>query len=175
MKLPKNVKPELCASDDETRQSIFHPWTTKAEGDDNAAHLWATDGRKMIRFPVQLEEGESVGVIPCKAFEIARKECGRMKESIIHANGVVTLSNGTTMPRPSDYNPPKAEQVWPDKDRPVTFKVCLNAELLAEMQKAAGAKGVLLEFENDTSSIKVRFSSPAILGTEGILMPMRYV
>lgn len=171
MKFPKTVKPELCASEDQTRMSIVHPWTVKA-GDET--YLVATDGRKMVRFPVTLEEGEEPGPVPCKAFELARKECNsRNREASIHANGVITLSSGATLPRPEGFTPPNYAQVWPAKDRPVNFKVCLDAELLVEMQKAAGAKGCLLEFEDAEGCIKVRFSSPAIPGTEGLLMPMR--
>lgn len=174
MKLPKNVKPEVCVSKDSTRQVICQPWTAKV-GEET--FLYSTDGRKMLKIPVTLDEGEECGAIPNEAFKIARKEAGKRGNASMHCNGLVRFDNGATIPRPDqkDWKLPDCEQVFPAKDRPVKYKIALDAFLLAELQEGVGATSVSLEFGDDKDVILIRFgySGQEPTGAVGLLMLMR--
>lgn len=174
MKLPKNVKPEICVSGDPHRQVICQPWTAKV-GEET--FLYSTDGQKMLKIPVQLEEGEEVGAIPNEAFKMARKESGKRGNASMHCNGLIRFDNGATIPRPDqkDWKLPDCEQVFPAKDRPVKYKIALDAFLLAELQEGAGGSQVMLEFGENTDVIRVTFRHKGCdpVGAVGLLMPCR--
>jgi hypothetical protein len=170
MIINKNQKIEKCCSTDDTRYVLNNPWTASVGEPDaegyRPAKMVATDGRMMVVLPVLLEPGETAGQIPVEAIKQARKE----RTPKLHANGSVTLPNGVVMPRNHEVKLPAYEQVIPAEDRPVTYKVCFNAALLAKMQEAMGSEFVTLEFADPKDIIVVKGSK-----VEGIgyLMPAR--
>lgn len=174
MKINKTFKPELIASTDDTRYTITAPYL---EGD----RVIATNGMAMVVLPIEREENDTDGHIQSEAFKTARKQLKNLSESQFVANGQITYADGSTAPRVKDMgNFPQWKQVVPPIDRPVGFKVALDAELLLKLADALGAmpdenkkngKIVTLTFKNELSAIVVTPHTDT--KAMGILMPVR--
>jgi hypothetical protein len=170
MKLNKNCKIELVASKESTRLALINPYL-------QGSNLIATDGRKLVAIPVELEDGDSDGPVDCSAFKLARKTVSGEKFSKISANGclkVQTKDGEITMQRSfKETTFPAWEKVLPDPDRG-GIKIGLNAKFLYEMAQALGGDCVVIEILDATSPIVVKGSNENYIeGSIGVLMPVR--
>jgi len=173
MKLHSNIKIESIVSKDKTRAAICHPWIDAENG-----KLIATNGSAMAVIPVELDESDESGHVPCEAFKQARK--GVKGEVSMLCNGNVTLPSGAILPRDKSETPPKWQAVMPEKPDSVVA-ISLNAAMLAKLAEAMGTEGVTLAIESPDRPILV---TPAYAGrmgevrptcreAVGILMPLR--
>ena len=133
----------------------------------------ATDGRMLACVPVELEEGDTPGLVSIEALGQARKLARKGEMARLEANGVLILPNGATYPRPDSENLkyPNWRQVVPNEEP--RFRIALSAERLLAIAEALGAKEsqVVLEFTDKLSPVRVKAlaSDEAI----GVLMPVR--
>jgi len=147
----------------------------------NAAHLdvanarlVATDGHKLVAIPVTIDDGDTSGPVTAEAIKAAIKAAGRNSDAFIFCNVVLAVPNGPSFPRPTDLGQfPDYEQIIPKAG---TAQIGINAEYLAAIQKAAGTKGIGLQFalnEDGTidgnSAVRVHAGADVI----AVVMPMR--
>jgi hypothetical protein len=170
MKIHTDCQIEEVASKDKTRKVLNHVFL---RGD----KLLATDGRALVEFPVELEQGDVDGYVTADALKAARKA-----GASIHANGSLSLSNGQAFPRPSVEEVgtyPNCVQVVQNADsKPVTLSIAFDVGLLKNLADAFGTEAVKLEL-CDTDSV-IRVYPVATRGcavpnekARGILMPIR--
>ena len=181
MKLPANCKIELCASDDETRPVLSHPYLDMT--DPQKPLLVATDGRRIAILPVTVEEGECSGWVSTDALTAARKSAGKKGVSMIHCNGACE-TGGVRYPRPGfDREFPNWRQVIPDYSKAKTVKLSLNVDLLMGLAKGMGVDSVELTIAPDedggvTAALVARplpeKGQTLPQGTFGVIMPMRH-
>ncbi len=140
MRLDKNSKVELIATTDETRPHLLHPWL-----DVEAKVLVATDGTRLIKHPVVIDDGDVSAFVSVVALKAARKLVPKKVAHLEIAVGVdhLTLTNGMTMPTPkSDLSFPPYEKVIPNYSNRETVTVGLDAKLLMGLcQALGGGKG----------------------------------
>lgn len=186
MKIHKDIKIEAIASGDRSRYNTSEPFLdTSVEG---APLLVATNGKAMAAVPVELQEGDAQGYVSADVLKTARKQAGRLKQACVKLNGVATLPDESTMPRhgkAKDGEFPKWRNVWPEFDGKSTVRVAIDAELLADLAKAMGTRGVVLKFvlpkegSAADSAIEARPCGVGHGGTcaepsaKGLLMPLR--
>lgn len=181
MKIPANCKIELCASDDETRYVLTHPYLDMT--DPEKPVIVATDGKRMAVIPVTVEEGECSGFVAKEALAAARKAAGKKGVSMIHCNGACE-TGGVRYPRPEfdGRNYPNWRQVIPDYSKVKTVKLSLNVDLLMGLAKGMGVDSLELTIAPDedggvTAGLIARPlpEKGQILpeGTFGVIMPMR--
>jgi DNA polymerase III sliding clamp (beta) subunit (PCNA family) len=149
----------------------------------NAAHLdvagsrlVATDGHKLVCVPVTIEEGDTSGPVTAEAIKAAIKAAGRHCDAAIACNGSLAVQNGPSFPRPDPDDIgkfPGFERIIPKEG---TAQIGINAEYLAAIQKAAGTKGIGLQFTlhadgsiDATSAVRVHCGA----GVIAVVMPMR--
>lgn len=131
----------------------------------------ATDGRMLACVPVELEPGDTAGLVTVEALTQARKLARSGEMAQVEANGCLKLANGATLPRP-ELQYPNWRQVVPQGEP--RFRFALSAERLLAIAQALGAKEsqVVLEFTDELSPVRVRAvgcNSEAL----GVLMPVR--
>lgn len=134
MKFDRKFKPELCASQDLTRESLAH-----VELDTESKVMVATNGGCMVVIPVTLDSNDKSGPIHTDALTVARKAAKKLKQTDaeINANGVLNIpAAGIDMQRPSERGFVQWEQAVP-KDRKVT--VAFNAKMLKDIADAIGS------------------------------------
>jgi hypothetical protein len=173
MKLHPSIKIEAIVSKDKLRAVIQNPWIDTENG-----RLVATNGSAMAVIPVELDEEDEPGHVPCDAFKQARK--GAKGEISMLCNGNVTLPSGAILPRDKSETPPNWQAVMP-QDHQVNMKISLNAAMLAQLAEAMGTEGVTLEIEAADKTIVVKPAyagrmgeiRPACWQAVGILMPIR--
>jgi DNA polymerase III sliding clamp (beta) subunit (PCNA family) len=147
----------------------------------NAAHLdvdgsrlVATDGHKLVCVPVTIEDGDTSGPVTAEAIKAAIKAAGRTGYAAIACNGSLAVANGPSFPRPGDLGEfPGFDRIIPKEG---TAQIGINAEYLAAIQKAAGAKGIGLQFAlnadgsiDASSAVRVHCGA----GVIAVVMPMR--
>ena len=142
----------------------------KSKRMERTAVLEATDSYRALTVPVEVSDDDTPGLIHPLALTTARKE----KVEEIRANGstVVPVNGGQLeLHRPHGTFPKLPEILTFDGD-PV-FTIGLNAELLAGIAKALGAKdsGLRLEFFGPLKPMRVTFDGAP--GCVGALMPVR--
>ena len=175
MKLHPKVKIESIVSKDKTRAAICNPWIDAENG-----KLVATNGSAMAIIPIELEDEDTSGHVPCDAFKQARK--GAKGEVSMICNGNVTLQTGAILPRNKSETPPNWQVVIPHKPK-VNVRISLNAVMLAKLAEAMGTEGITLEIDEPDSPVIVK---PAYAGRHGeakpvcpdaigIIMPIRSV
>lgn len=181
------------ASKDATRRIITTLNVRRGhKGFDGEGCIVATDGRRLAVVPCELESGDVEGLIRSDA--IARGDKERRKGprrrnaktpiAIDAGEDRLEMENGTNIPRldPDGYT--RKDEVFPETDRvvPDDYRVeyALNAELLAELSEALGAKGkgIRLRFRRTLEGIdahSVVEVRPADKENKavGLLMPMR--
>ena len=162
------AKPEACVATEAGRYAMHYlSLRCKSERFPGKGELAATDGRKLIVLPVECEPHDTDGFVTVDALKAARKvgKATRRHGGIVRivANGAQAVYDrpaenypeaeaestppAMTMPRPTDGAFPKLDAVIPssfDDERRTT--VGFNAEFLAELQEALGARSVLLSF-----------------------------
>jgi DNA polymerase III sliding clamp (beta) subunit (PCNA family) len=147
---------------------------TAAHLDVAGSRLVATDGHKLVCIPVTIEDGDTSGPVTAEAIKAAIKAAGRHCDAAIACNGSLAVANGPTFPRPGDLGQ------FPDFDRIIpkdgTAQIGINAEYLAAIQKAAGVKGIGLQFAlNEDGSIDASSAVRVHCGADviAVVMPMR--
>lgn len=168
MKIEKKYKPELICSKDATRPSIQETYATKHKG---KPVLVATDGRRLLAVPIEVDNEKEYGYIPKAALKFAKASLLERRSTFIQfsANGKITFSNGWTMPRDNQQVFPKWETVIP-KEAPET--IAINAKLLYELAQSMGCETVALHIgeKNEGIIVKPTENNEAF----GVLMPVRH-
>lgn len=166
MKFPKSCKIELVATKDSSYVALLHPYLIGSQ-------LTATDGRRLVVIPVEREEGDTDGRISAAALAASRKLANRATgEACIKANSVQSLTDGSTLPRPTKEECgqfPNWEQVIPHEEHP--HFITLNAKFLWECVQAIGAEHITLSIKDEVSPCII--TSPDLPGAKAVLMPIR--
>lgn len=183
MRMERRFKPEIIASTD--RQALTH---LCIDIHNDKTVIVATDGRRLVVVPCEIDSIHEVGLVPVEAIKqartvkVKRKSRGRFRsgrdiepaELEVSLNGKVQFDKGPvhiTIDRPAaDVVYPKWPQIIPTSGP--TFTVALNAELLAGLAKALGSDGaVQLQFRGENDPIHVTADKHS--GAFGLLMPCR--
>jgi DNA polymerase III sliding clamp (beta) subunit (PCNA family) len=152
MKFDKSIKVETFASKDETRPHLCHTHL-----DTEACVMVATDGHRMIVTPVaDIEPDDRTGPITEEALKAARKIAGRYVDAAVFANGALTLSNGTSFPRPKEDGFPPYKQVMPRAGVEGRRTVGVNAKYLASVFTALGDCNVTMTIGGELDPIVFR-------------------
>jgi DNA polymerase III sliding clamp (beta) subunit (PCNA family) len=178
MKLPKTVKIEAVCSNDETRCVLMHPYLDIKDG---AARIVATNGRALVAVPVTVEDGEESGWVSIPALTAARKAAPKRGEekdmARVHCNGTCQTTTAD-FPRPfkgkDGYWFPNYRQAIPDAEHQGGMKLAFNAQLLADIVKAAGGTGIVRLFQPEDPEAPITIGiDGAPEGTIAVLMPCR--
>ena len=176
MKIDMKYAPELCASDDTTRQQLCQAYLDAT--DRNAAKMVTTDGHMMAVIPVESLDHEDVtGNIPLDALVEAKRASKAAKKDGVYlsANGAVKLDDGRTFPR-GEMQFPSWRDVVPgmegsfEQDE-IKATVGINPRLLLDAIKASGCgkrEGVTLEIRGPLSPVVVRCGE-----AYAVVMPMQ--
>lgn len=177
MRLDKKSKVELVASTDVTRPHLLHPYL-----DVEAKVLVATDGHRLIKHPVIIDDGDVSAFVSVASIKAARKLAPKGEDLEINVGAkTLRLIDGMTMPTPkSDYPFPPYEKVIPNYNSRTTVTVGLDVGLLLGLLQAMGGTTkdatVSLTFPLQDGGgvmfdpiVVVRGESEAV----GILMPSR--
>ncbi len=135
MRLSKASKIELIASCDEGRPHLLHPYL-----DVDAKVLVATDGHRLIKHPVIIDDGDVSAFVSKEAIKAARKLATKVEDLEINVGAkTLRLINVLTMPTPqSDYPFPPYDKVIPNYSNRTTVTVGLDAKYLLELCQAMG-------------------------------------
>ena len=147
MRFNKTLKIENALSKDPTRPQLMAAWY-----DVENKTLTATDGHRLTRIAVTVDEGDHTGWITADAIKAARKAVPkRVDDAQILANGALVVPKGPTFARPSDeVKPPPFDQVIPDpySETETTRKRSeffgINPDYLADAMAAMGGKGIAI-------------------------------
>ena len=177
MEISKTARIEKVMSKDDTRFNICNG--NLEQGDDGTPVLVATNGHVLAVCPVVADESE-FGPITSAAIVHGRK-VARSRGSCavqLKANGKYEFPDGSSLPLPDSSEVtefPNWRQVMPDHSKnEVALKVALNPKLLLELADAIDSKtGVVLEFIDDGSAVKVTPTSADGVGNFGVIMPIR--
>lgn len=132
MLFPINYKPELCASNDETRPHICEVYLDAEKG-----KLCATNGHVLVRLPVETSQDpdkpDVTGFVSRDALAVARKNGGQLE-----CSSELKTANGQAFPRPSkgEVFPPYQKVIPAPKETDI--KVGLNPQYLWDMARALG-------------------------------------
>lgn len=158
--------------------------TTPPAGHTSGGSLVATDGRRIVVVPVELDDGDDAGLVSVEAFTQAVKLAGKGSEASMKANGSLVCKNGATFERPTgDF--PRWQQAMPAfrPADPGTVTIAFNAVYLAEIIKALGTvtdcASITFQVETDsTTGRHTAAKAPILVGTGskafafGALMPI---
>lgn len=190
MKFDKHKDPVACAAKESTRYAVNG--VAVVERGDGATFLAATDGRMLSLVRAYPEDGDDMPsilgqgrVYPLAAFVAARKACKRRPDASLMLNGsaYVQADGATTEYARPDGTFPDALAIVPKNK--VALSLCLNAELLARLQKGLGGNAVRIEIhalgrEGDVDPNVPLTIRPIYLegpatedGSLGVLMPIR--
>lgn len=181
MKLHRDIKIESVASDDVTRSAITEPYL---EINDGKGQIVATDGSALAIVPCEVQAGDESGFVSAESLSNARKATPkRLSHVEIRCNVALAVKDGATFSRPTEETLgkfPNWRQCIPPLDRVPVYRIALNARLMAELSKAMGTHGVVLEIIDELSAIIVRPASagkgvpePLCKDAVGVIMPCR--
>lgn len=154
MKILKNAKVEKAVATETARYVMNDCWLSVED-----KRLVATDGRIMVAFPIEPEEGDESGPMSVKALQAARKAAPKKATHFsLKANGHYILPDGGTMPRDKTHN---RFLDWKAIIPTNTAKagketLSINAAYLEKIQEAIAADYVTLEFIQGAHCIKVK-------------------
>ena len=162
--MQKAYKPELIVSKDKSRYVLNYSYL-------QGEYLYATDGRKMIKIKVQLDEGDTDGFIPSLAYALGRKTT-KESEIQLNCNGSVQVKSPdglVSISRDVQGQFPICEQVIP-KEKPI-WRIAISAALLKNLSDSMGTDGVILDVIAKNKAILVSpiNKDPNVMG---LLMPM---
>lgn len=141
MKLSRDYRPELLCSTDEDRPAILHPYL-------KGAFLFATDGRRIGQFPVELEDGDVDGAVLRNVLIDAR-------DSADSADGMLHISCA------KDTLSYKSQFGWVKWERPQLDKIINYRSAIAEFpQRKAKQIGMNIDF---LTSLSEAFGSPSFM------------
>lgn len=179
MKLPKEILIEKVASTDASRSAIGEPYLDVTDG---KGTLVSTNGNAMAIVPVALAPEDVAGYVSKAVLKAARKQAGRLRETIIGLNGFAALADGSAMPRNGAAQHctfPSWRQVVPKEISETT--ITLDARLLWELAQSMGTRGVrLCVVASDKPVIVLPAASgnyydrhvPACAEARGVIMPI---
>lgn len=128
--------------------------------DTDGKRLVATNGKYLVAYPVEIEEGDESGPIEVKAIVAARKAAPKNSQTFsIKANGHYIFQDGGTMPRNKDLGRfPDWKAIVPSENKPAKQRerLGIDASYLATIQEAIAADSVTLEFIEGTNAIRVK-------------------
>lgn len=136
MEMNKDYKPELIF-DKDRKMEPYLDIEVDAEGK-RTGRIMATDGKRMMVIPVELDDADVEGFIPVAVFKAARAVNKTWTVLTIYCDATTfKLRDGTTMPRHEGRKPLQWRQVIPTY--PGTHEVKLNPEFLLSLAKAMGS------------------------------------
>jgi len=175
MKFSKTAKVEKVTSTDLSQYAIN---VVRLEQGDDSPVLVATDGHALAVVKAEADPSE-FGPVTVDAIKHGRKVARSVKlsETEFKVNGRYEFPDGSTLetPHPSHFGEfPNWRKVIPDyTQRPVTLKLGLNPKLFLALAEAIDSpNGVVLEFIDNMSPIKVTPNSDDGAGNFGVIMPM---
>lgn len=197
MRFDKHKDPTLCVASEASRYARQDVGVIR---DGEQTFLAATDGRALTLIAGTLEDGDEVDAkdaptFPAEAFRLARKSAPRVASTArVSVNGkarVVREGGGTTEFPRIETRFPDAMGVVPKCE--AEHVLCLDAQLLARIQKSLGASGVelrLRDLKGASMPIEVRpiyigdlstgkrrkrnVPTPIADGSFGLLMPISH-
>lgn len=155
----------LCAGD---RLALQHPRLDAEKG-----FLEATNTYALVRYPVEVEEGDRTGYVPAEALKGAAKIQRKQfrNELYISVGEQVHVRMGPTYPQPlaPDTKFPDFEQLIPENLS--EFSIGVNAKLLYDLSRALGANHdtVELRFTTDKEGNPSSLRPILVTCTESIL------
>ena len=161
MRLSKTSKIELIASCDEGRPHLLHPYL-----DVDAKVLVATDGHRMVKHPVTIDDGDVSAFVSVDAIKAARKLATKVEDLEVGVGAdMLRLINGMTMPTPKcKMSFPPYDRVIPNYSRRKTVTVGLDAKLLMGLCQALGGSA------KDGTTVQLTF--PTVDKGEAMLDPI---
>ena len=136
MEMNRDYKPELIFDKDRNIEPYLDI-EVDAEGK-RTGRIMATDGKRMMVIPVELDDADVKGFIPVAVFKAARAVNKTWTVLTIYCDATTfKLRDGTTMPRHEGGKPLQWRQVIPTY--PGTHEVKLNPEFLLSLAKAMGS------------------------------------
>ena len=136
MEMNRDYKPELIF-DKDRKMEPYLDIEVDAEGK-RTGRIMATDGKRMMVIPVELDDADVSGQIPVAVFKAARAVNKTWSAVTIYCDATAfKLRDGTTMPRHEGGKSLQWRQVIPTY--PGTHEVKLNPELLLSLAKAMGS------------------------------------
>lgn len=181
MNLPASTRLEIIASLDPTAH--YAPcWLTGSE-------LVATNGKALVSIPVQRDEGDVGGVVPCEALVAARKShftktSGMAKIELNGSAIVADTESRQEFPRPPKTCPDVASIVR-DAKAAKHVSVILNAALLKAIQDSIGCDALEIQLDAEAPGERpvlvlpdwnepTKSRSPKVRaeGAFGIIMPI---
>lgn len=189
MIVPYSCKIEGVCSEDETRPNLQTINLEISEG--RTGCLIATDGRRMVVLPVEVDTKDVPGMIPKKAFDLERQtateppyygedgdpvSCNRplhlsAGDNDVGLTGEILVKRSCRTDKYMKF-PDWKSRVDQATSAPKVFSICLNAELLFGIQEALGSSAIKIEFQGPEMPMLVT-SFDGIKGALGILMPVR--
>lgn len=136
MKINTLYSPDRCCSTDETRYNLMDPWLDVEE-----KLLLATDGRRLVAVPVEVEKGEKSRFLSRKLLRLCRRAVGIDREMEIRGE---TGPEGISVTTDQDRGPgfPRSWKEIRDSGKrrgaPGTVTVGLDAAFLLSMARAMG-------------------------------------
>lgn len=175
MKLDRRLRPELVASEDETRYQIEAPYL-------DAEHkvLVATNGWALVAVPVEVAEGEISRYVGREILALARRKSAC---DAIEITGD-TLPSGHVLPTDQDRKFPAWREVLPAKKPgdPGTVTIGLDATQLRAIGLALGERDepghtcqikITIDLENPDGPVQIEPGEPRVAGALALLMPFR--
>lgn len=164
MRISKFYKPEACVSKDAERMHLCHPYL-----DVKRERLVATDGRRMIALPVEVEKGEVSGHIASDLLKVGRKKTGKHEVEYEIRERVRLVPHDIEWPLQAVPDFPDWSAVLPRyrPGDPGTVTVGLDAALLKGIADALGSDGqVALTFRLDSLNLDMSPQDAAKQGLE---------
>jgi len=156
----------------DVRAVLYEPYL-----DVETSLIVATNGHILAACPVELDEGDTSGVVSTDAIKAAIKDCPvkerDLKTASIKANGALELDNGATYPRVNNGTFPQYQRVIPDKGK-AEMVISFDAKLLKDLADAINTPGnsqVKLHIVDNNSAFYVESDNQS--DCYGVLMPCR--
>ncbi|MFH1997369.1 MAG: hypothetical protein ABII94_01600 [Patescibacteria group bacterium] len=167
MKIESKYKLDKITANDSSRPAMNHVFI-----EDNIAV--ATNGHVLAIVPVEIEEGDTGGILSKDSFVAARKLAKKNNDLQIKLNGTEELIDGTQRPR-LDLKYPDYKLAIQDYSGEETRKICLNAKYLYELSQALGTDLITLEItESNTRTIIIHnLSLTSERPVSGFILPVR--
>lgn len=185
MRMERKYKPERIASKDTGREVLTH---LCVDIHNDQTVVAATDGRRLVCVPCEIDSIHEIGLMPVEAVKEARnlkvKRLNRDEVSVPLAKISESFDSRLATRQPFEINKdnvhitidkpsetlvyPKWTQVIPTGES--KFTITLNAKLLSELADALGSDGVVtLQFRDPSDVIHVTADKRS--GAFGLLMP----
>lgn len=159
---------ERVASKDDSRPVLSRLYlrilNPKAKAENRKGVIEATDSFRLVQYPVELHPEDTEGFISVDALKALKKATSANRYIEVHLVcledrlKIETPDGVQTWTRETDGQWPKFDSLIPDESELSEFRFGINAEFLAGLAKALGAKD---------SQVVVRFTRQAAASGEG--------